>query len=59
MQEWVDRRTASLDYFSHESALCRLGLKWEVLPEPCHDYRQFLKKSRDGALLCTATSNFH
>ena len=33
-----------------------MGLKWEVEPEPCHDHRLFLKKSRDDMLLCTASS---
>jgi len=28
-----------------------------VQPEPCHDFRQFLKRSRDNVLLCCASSN--
>ena len=53
------RRRGDSALISHEVAVGRLALKWERQPEPCHDYLQFLKKSRDESLLCTASSSVY
>ena len=39
-----------------ELALQRFGLKWECPPEPCHDLRAFLKRSRSDELFASASS---
>ena len=53
--QWSLSRTSQSP--SHSLALSQLHLKWEAEPEPCHDFRLFLKRSRDHALFCCASSS--
>jgi hypothetical protein len=41
-----------------EAAVSHLGIRWERVPEPFHDYCYFLKRSRDERLIATSSSQF-
>lgn len=56
-EQWRSSRKCSLDFPVDGLTLSRLRLRWEVQPEPCHDFRQFLKRSRDGVLVGCASSS--
>lgn len=57
LQQWSMTRTSQTS--AHCLALNQLSLKWEEEPEPCHDFRLFLKRSRDDACFCCASSSSH
>ena len=40
-------------------ALRSLRLKWESPPEPCHDLRVFITRSRDEGYFATASSEWY
>lgn len=51
--------TAMDGLHTEDFALQALDLKWERVPEPCHDYLFFLRRNATSTLLATSTSNSH